>query len=639
MALAVARRIHVRRSRQDAGTGGQNARPTRGTSSPLPARPSFSFHFPGGGHLLAAMKRISLRGLYSPELLESRIAPATFLVTTLADAGAGSLRAAIDGIGGVGGANDTPGADTITFAPALFPGGAPATITLTTGQIPILDSLAIKGAGIDKLTISGNNASRIFLIDDGTAAIKTVSISGLTLIDGKATGNGGAIYDTENLALTNVVIASSTSSLYGGGVYAMTDGKLSVTGSIITGNHADGGGGGMWVRAKLGITLSKTTISFNSTTGTTGGVYLDNSGTTKDVLVDSVLIAGNAQAQGGGIQFAGPAERKMTIKNSLITGNNNTGTTSGGGLYLEIGNLVVDKCVFSNNGSGKGGAIGDNEGNSLIIKNSRFFNNTATDAGGAGGGALYLKGAHPVTITGSVFAGNSSASNGGAIAAIALVTVNIKTSTFSGNTAAAFGGALDARNGADVIISGGSFSENRAGPGGAISISGTGASAADLTVTGTLFQANVSENNGGAIRAASDGLLLIKSAKFISNVALADGGGVYLNAPTSGAGTRMVVSSLFRANVAGDDGGGMDVLAATTITSCLFIGNTADHLGGNGGGLRLFIGTSTITKSVFTGNFASIGGGIHNTGTASTVDAATKVTGNAARILPNKSGI
>ena len=617
--------------------------------------------------LLAAMKRKTLRGLFSPELLESRIAPATFLVTTLADAGAGSLRAAIDGIGGVGGANDTPGADTVTFAPALFPGGAPATITLTTGQIPITDSLAIKGAGIDKLTISGNDSSRIFLIDDGTATIKTVSISGVTLIDGKAGGNGGAIYDRESLALTNVVIASSTATGNGGGVYANTDGKLSVTGSLITGNHADGGVGGMFLRAKLGITLSKSTISYNDAASATGGVYLHNAGTTKDVLVDSVLIAGNTQALGGGISFVGPAERKAAIKNSIVTGNTNTSTTAGGGVYLIDGNLVVDKCVFSSNTAAKGGAIGESGGDSLVIKNSRFLNNTATAAGGAGGGALYLKGALPVTITGSVFAGNNSMNDGGAIAAVTsgmvlkitgstftgndadddggaiaipgAVAVEIKTSTFSGNTAADYGGALYARNGVEVVISGGSFGDNRGNRGGAIYVKGTGVAAANLTVTGTLFQGNKAGSLGGAILTNSDGAVLLKSAKFISNVAGIDGGAVLLDASTSGAGTRMVVSSLFRANVAGDDGGGMDVFAATTITSCLFIGNTADHVSGEGGGLRLGRGASTITKSVFTGNFAAFGGGIHNGGTASTVDAATKVTGNAARIFPNRGGI
>ena len=61
------------------------------------------------------MKRTPLRGLYAPELLEARIAPATIIVTSLLDNGDGdntSLREAILL------ANDPvthSGADTITF--------------------------------------------------------------------------------------------------------------------------------------------------------------------------------------------------------------------------------------------------------------------------------------------------------------------------------------------------------------------------------------------------------------------------------------------------------------------------------------------------------------------------------------------
>ena len=156
---------------------------------------------------------------------------------------------------------------------------------------------------------------------------------------------------------------------------------------------------------------------------------------------------------------------------------------------------------------------------------------------------------------------------------------------------------------------------------------------------GTLFQANKAILSGGAIHTFSDGIVLLKSAKFISNVSDNDGGGVLLDAPTGGAGTRTVVGSLFRANAASDDGGGMDLAEATIVTSCIFTGNTAGHIGGDGGGLRTLVGTSIITKSVFTGNFAADGGGIFDAGTASTVDAATKITGNAARSNPNRSGI
>src|SRR4051794_28000242 len=56
------------------------------------------------------------------ELLEDRSTPAVFTVTTAADSGPGSLRAAIDQ------ANTAPDADTIVFAPSV----AGATIGLST---------------------------------------------------------------------------------------------------------------------------------------------------------------------------------------------------------------------------------------------------------------------------------------------------------------------------------------------------------------------------------------------------------------------------------------------------------------------------------------------------------------------------
>ncbi len=632
------------------------------------------------------MKTRSSRGLYAPELLEARIAPATFVVTSLLDDGGGAettLREAIDL------ADADSKADSIVFQKGLT-----GTITLNGTQLEIDESVSIKGPGIDLITISGNNLSRIFHIDDGAAAtIKTVSISGLTLIDGKGTGNGGAIYATESLALKNVVIASSTTTGLGGGLFALTVGKLSVTASLITGNHADFNAGGLYLAAREGIVLSKTTVSYNDATGTTGGVYLRNTGATHDVLVDTVLIANNSQAKGGGIQFGGPVEKKAVLKNSIITGNTSAG--SAGGLYLDSGNLVVDKCIFSNNRASIGGAIGDNGAALLVIKNSRFLGNEATNVASLGGGALYLSGAHPVTITGSVFTGNHAEANGGAIftasAGLVLnitgstftgntadafhggaiminadVTLGISASTFSGNTAGLIGGAISIDSampltiktsnfignsagtnggaiggfaGVDIVITGGAFTENSGLSGGAIFITGAGGNAVDLSVTGTLFQANHATNDGGAIRSESDGIVLIKSAKFISNVAATgDGGGVYLDAPTAAASTRTIIGTLFRANIAGDDGGGMDLREASTVTSCLFIGNAADHFDGLGGGLRTIFGTTAITKSTFTGNFASDGGGIFDAGTA-TIDAASKVTGNAARTNPNKSGI
>ena len=68
--------------------------------------------------------------------------------------------------------------DTITFIPAVT-----GTITLTVGELLINKGITIQGPGAQALTISGNNASRAFLLLN---AVGTVSISGLTITNGKS---------------------------------------------------------------------------------------------------------------------------------------------------------------------------------------------------------------------------------------------------------------------------------------------------------------------------------------------------------------------------------------------------------------------------------------------------------------------
>src|SRR5262245_23777340 len=111
------------------------------------------------------------------EELERRLAPATFLVSNLNDSGGGSLRQAILD------ANSNPGADLVQFTGA----GASGTITLTTAEIDITDSVTIQGPGAAALTVSGNDAFRIFYINDGVPNVASkVTISGLTLTKGNA---------------------------------------------------------------------------------------------------------------------------------------------------------------------------------------------------------------------------------------------------------------------------------------------------------------------------------------------------------------------------------------------------------------------------------------------------------------------
>src|SRR5207237_9801889 len=110
------------------------------------------------------------------EALEDRTVPSTLIVTSPADSGTGSLRAEIAA---------AQSGDTIDFAPSL----AGQTITLTSGELAINTSLNIEGLGADELTISGNNASRVFDISGSTT---NVEIADLTIADGLATGTTAA---------------------------------------------------------------------------------------------------------------------------------------------------------------------------------------------------------------------------------------------------------------------------------------------------------------------------------------------------------------------------------------------------------------------------------------------------------------
>ena len=139
---------------------------------------------------------------------------ATLTVTTGADTGAGSLRAAI--------ASATSG-DAITFNAGI------TTVTLATGQLVISNkNLTIDGDldnnGTPDVTIDANYTSGVLKIESGT-----VTLDGLIITHGLLAGNGGDAG------------AAGASSL-GAGIH--NAGTLTLNSVTVTHNFATGGGGG-----------------------------------------------------------------------------------------------------------------------------------------------------------------------------------------------------------------------------------------------------------------------------------------------------------------------------------------------------------------------------------------------------------
>src|SRR3990172_2832229 len=140
-------------------------------------------------------------------------AAANFTVTKTADTADGvcnpadcSLREAIIA------ANASPGADTITLPAAIYIltiAGANEDAAAT-GDLDITGDLTINGAGAATTIIDGGDLDRVFHVLSAT-----VSISGVTIRNGSSEPyyNGGDIYSTGALTLTNSTVSSNTAAV------------------------------------------------------------------------------------------------------------------------------------------------------------------------------------------------------------------------------------------------------------------------------------------------------------------------------------------------------------------------------------------------------------------------------------------
>jgi len=169
----------------------------------------------------------------------------TIMVSNTDDNGEESLRHAINEVG-LGGE-------------IKFDLSYPANIELDS-QIIIDRNITITGPDSGKLTISGKNQSRIFLIN----RYLSVNISNLVIKNGRADNplndNGGGIccYHS-NLNLENVTISNCYSSGWGGGL-RFADGYLELTNVKISNNEARLYGGGFFVQhANVNISNSEFT--------------------------------------------------------------------------------------------------------------------------------------------------------------------------------------------------------------------------------------------------------------------------------------------------------------------------------------------------------------------------------------------
>lgn len=281
----------------------------------------------------------------SPTGVSSPQAP--FTVTNNNDSGAGSLRQAI---------LDAQNGDTITFAPNVS-----GTIELTSGELAITENLTLTGPGSATLSVSGNNASRVFFINGAI-----VVISGLTIRDGNTAACGGGICaSATNLTLSDTVVISNAGGL-GGGI--SNYGALTLINSSIVENRSIDTGGGINNVGTLYV--SNSVISGNLTLAAGGGI--NNSCASSESVILDTTIANNHSAQhAGGMGIC--TGTTAIITNTTISGN--TSDTGGGGFDV-YGTVSLFNSTIVNNSAVSGGGIRNLSG-SITLKNSIVANNTS----------------------------------------------------------------------------------------------------------------------------------------------------------------------------------------------------------------------------------------------------------------------
>jgi hypothetical protein len=345
------------------------------------------------------------------ETLEERATPATILVTSNANAGTGSLRAALLA------ASLTTEADTIVFSSSIG-----STITLTgtgfgsnaSSNLSIVNSPASGGPlTIDgRITINGqpgritlqtsvpirifdvSGASTVLNLQDinlnggrattgGGANIRvqagTVSMVRMDVTNGISNNNGGGLANGGGAVTLNTVRFVNNRALDSGGGVSMGGGtRLQMTDVTFTGNQASAFGGGLFLSNIGGTNAALLQASFSGNSANEGGaIYLNssnlryqygtvssNSATVRgagmtvnpasNLTVQDVIIGGDSAADANSSPFGAGITSNGSVNLERVTVANNSGGTTGGGIHVDAGSLTVINSTVSTNTGGAG---------------------------------------------------------------------------------------------------------------------------------------------------------------------------------------------------------------------------------------------------------------------------------------------
>lgn len=475
------------------------------------------------------------------EVLEDRLAPATFTVVNTLDSGAGSLRTAILD------ANAAPGADLIDFA---IPGAGVHTISPST-VLPTITGAVI----IDGTTQPGFAGSPVIELNGASAG---ASVTGLVITAGDSTVRGLVI---NRFGGYGILLANGGNNTVIGN-YIGTD----VAGSTARGNGASG------------------IMMENSAGNTIGGVTADARN----------VVSGNALH---GIVMFRPGAVGNVVQGNYV-GTNAAGTA---GLGTTSGGIVVDGGAHDNRIGTDGDGTNDAAERNLISGNDYGVilngvgadrnivagNYIGTDVTGTGSlgnavdGVLIIDGAQntiggTTAATRNVVSGNASS---GVVISGASATLNVVQGNYVGTNAAGTAAVGHGNSGVVIVDASNNRVEGNvaSGTGTPGSVEGTaGAAVALLQLTGDV-QTNTIANN--KIGTSADGTALIPNVN-----GLFIGGGARDN---TAEGNLISGNTWFGVQIAGDVG----IPQAFVTSGNVIRGNT---ITGNNDGIEVIAGPGLV---------------------------------------------
>lgn len=232
------------------------------------------------------------------------------------------------------------------------------------------------------------------------------------------------------------------------------------------------------------VTVNSLTLRNAKTTGRGSAVFVFSKSTDNDGLIisDAVIANSSSTANGGAVYGKGA---DVTIQDSVLSGNETSSSYAGGAVFVKDASSVVSGSTFTDNAAGYNGGGGLSTRGPAQVSDSVFTNNT-TD--GYGGGAQFGAG---VTLTRSLFEGNSSSNSGAGVS----VSENYGTSVIEDSSFIRNGLVTTPFNGGGAFFSGGG----------------------EIQVINSTFYANESTDQGGAIT-AEEGKFSLLYSSIVNNV-------------------------------------------------------------------------------------------------------------------------